>query len=58
MQTVRIIIGWMCSQSEGVDLQTNYVETVKGLTPEKVQAFIATILSAGNQASVVMMPEK
>ena len=44
--------------AEGVDLQTNYVETVKGLTPEKVQAFIATILSAGNQASVVMMPEK
>jgi zinc protease len=44
--------------AEGVDLQTNYAETVKALTPQKVQKFIADFLAAGNHASIVMMPTK
>ena len=44
--------------AEGVDLQTNYAETVKALTPAKVQKFIADFLAAGNHASIVMMPKK
>jgi zinc protease len=41
-----------------VDLQTNYVETVKAVTNQKVQDFIKQMISAGNHASIVMMPEK
>ena len=44
--------------AEGVDLQTKYTETVKALTPQKVQKFLADMLAAGNHASIVMMPEK
>jgi len=44
--------------TEGVDLQTDYEETVKALTPEKLQKFLSGIVNAGNHASVVMMPEK
>ena len=44
--------------AEGVDLQTNYAQVVKALTPQKVQKFIADFLAAGNHASVVMMPTK
>jgi zinc protease len=44
--------------AEGVDIETNYEETVKGLTNEKVQKFLADMLAAGNHASIVMMPEK
>ena len=44
--------------AEGVDLQTNYVETVKAVTNQKVQDFIKQMISAGNHASIVMMPEK
>ncbi len=44
--------------AEGVDLQTNYAQTVKALTPQKVQKFISDILAAGNRVSVVMMPTK
>ena len=44
--------------AEGVDLQTNYEATVKGLTTEKVQKFLADLLAAGNHASIVMEPEK
>jgi zinc protease len=44
--------------AEGVDLQTNYAQAVKALTPQKVQKFISDFLAAGNQASVVMMPAK
>ena len=44
--------------AEGVDLQTNYVETVKALTAEKIQKFLGDIVAAGNHASIVMMPEK
>ena len=44
--------------AEGVDLQTNYVETVKAVTNQKVQDFIKQIINAGNHASIVMMPEK
>ena len=44
--------------AEGIDLQTNYAETVKGVTTQKVQNFIKQIISAGNHASIVMMPEK
>ena len=43
--------------AEGVDLQTNYAETVKALTSQKVQSFIADFIAAGNHASIVMMPE-
>ena len=44
--------------AEGVDLQTGYEETVKSLTPEKLQKFLADFVSAGNHAEIVMMPEK
>jgi zinc protease len=44
--------------AEGVDLQTNYVETVKAVTNQKVQNFIKQMINAGNHASIVMMPEK
>ena len=44
--------------AEGVDLQTNYAETVKAVTNQKVQKFIADMINAGNHASIVMMPEK
>ena len=44
--------------AEGVDLQTGYEETVKSLTPEKLQKFLADLVSAGNHAEIVMMPEK
>ena len=44
--------------AEGVDLQTNYAETVKAITAQKVQKFLADIIAAGNHASIVMMPEK
>ena len=44
--------------SEGVDMQTNYAETVKSLTTKDLSSFLAEILKAGNHASVVMMPEK
>ena len=44
--------------AEGVDLQTGYAETVKALTPAKVQKFITDFLAAGNHASSVMMPTK
>ena len=44
--------------AEGVDLQTNYVDTVKALTTQKVQNFLKDLVSAGNHASIVMMPEK
>ena len=44
--------------AEGVDLQTNYVETVKALTPQKIQQFLAAFLATGNYAEIVMMPEQ
>jgi zinc protease len=44
--------------AEGVDLQTKYNETVKAVTNQKVQSFIKQLISAGNHASIVMMPEK
>ncbi len=44
--------------AEGVDLQTGYEETVKSLTSEKLQKFLADLVSAGNHAEIVMMPEK
>ena len=44
--------------AEGVDLQTNYEQTVKGLTAQKLQKFLASILAAGNHAEIVMMPAK
>ena len=44
--------------AEGVDLQTNYTETVKAVTNQKVQKFIADMINAGNHASIVMMPEQ
>ena len=44
--------------AEGVDLQTNYAETVKAVTNQKVQNFIKQMISAGNHASIVMMPEQ
>ena len=44
--------------AQGVDLQTNYAETVKAVTAQKVQKFLADMIAAGNHASIVMMPEK
>ena len=44
--------------AEGVDLQTDYEATVKGLTTQKVSKFLADILATGNHASIVMMPEQ
>jgi zinc protease len=44
--------------AEGVDLQTDYVQTVKALTPQKISNFLREIVKAGNHASIVMMPEK
>ena len=44
--------------AEGVDLQTDYEQTVKALTPEKVRQFLADFVAAGNRAEIVMMPEK
>jgi zinc protease len=44
--------------AEGVDLQTNYEQTVKALTPQKISNFLREIVKAGNHASIVMMPEK
>ena len=38
--------------------QTKYNETVKAVTNQKVQSFIKQLISAGNHASIVMMPEK
>ena len=43
--------------AEGVDLQTDYAQTVKALTPQKISAFLREIVMAGNHASIVMMPE-
>ena len=44
--------------AEGVDLQTDYAQTVKALTPQKISNFLREIVMAGNHASIVMMPEK
>ena len=44
--------------AEGVDLQTDYAQTVKALTPQKISDFLREIATTGNHASIVMMPEK
>ena len=52
---INVLTEWT---AEGVDLQTNYAETVKAVTAQKVQKFLADMINAGNHASIVMMPEK
>ena len=42
----------------GIDTHTDYVKVVNSLTPEKVSAFVNTILGAGNNIEVVMLPEE
>ena len=42
----------------GIDLHTQYKQTVQQQTPEAIQAFIAELLKAGNRVEVVMMPEE
>lgn len=42
----------------GVDLHTDYKQTVQAQTPETISAFIAEMLKAGNRVEVVMMPEE
>ena len=44
--------------AEGVDIHTDYVKTVNGLMPAKVQQMVAKMLEAGNHAEIVMMPAK
>lgn len=43
--------------AEGVDIQTNYVNVLKGLTTQKLQKFIGSIINTGNHAEIVMKPE-
>lgn len=40
----------------GFDSETDYVETLKGVTPAKVQAFTTKFLEQGNRLEVVMEP--
>lgn len=42
----------------GIDLHTDYKQTVQAQTPESISAFIAEMLKAGNRVEVVMMPEE
>ena len=44
--------------AEGVDIQTNYVNVVKGLTTQKIQKFIGSIINSGNHAEIIMKPEQ
>lgn len=44
--------------AEGVDIQTNYINVVKGLTTQKIQKFIGELINTGNHAEIIMMPEK
>lgn len=43
---------------DGVDMNSNYREIVKNLTPESMQNFIKEVVSQGNRGMVTMMPEK
>ena len=42
----------------GVDTHTTYKDVVNAQTPETVAAFMKQLLSAGNFAEIVMMPEE
>ena len=42
----------------GLDTQTDYEKTVNALTPEKVAAFMKSLLSTGDSVEVLMTPEK
>jgi len=40
----------------GFNGETAYEETIKGITPAKIQAFAKKLLGQGNQIEVVMEP--
>jgi len=42
----------------GVDTHTNYKDVVNAQTPETVAAFVKTLLSSGDFAEIIMMPEE
>ncbi len=42
----------------GIDLYSNYVNMVNGITPQQVSDFIKKVLASGNKIEVVMMPEE
>ena len=44
--------------AKGFDGYTRYDEILRGLTPEKVQAFARELLSQGNYIEIVMAPEE
>ena len=42
----------------GVDFQTKYKDTVKGVTPKKIANFLKALSATGNRIQVVMLPTK
>lgn len=42
----------------GVDFQTGYKDAVNALTPERIAAFLKSLVAAGNHSDVIMTPEK
>ena len=42
----------------GLDFQTGYKDAVNSLTPERIAAFLKSLVDAGNKSCVVMTPEK
>ena len=42
----------------GVDFQTGYKDAVNALTPERIAAFLKSLVAAGNHTDVVMTPIK
>ncbi len=41
-----------------VDINTDYKQTVQAQTPESIAAFVKELLSAGNRAEIIMLPEE
>jgi zinc protease len=41
----------------GIDMHTDYEQTVKAQTPETISRFVAEVLSSGNRAEVIMQTE-
>ena len=42
----------------GTDSHTEYKALIEAQTPEKVAAFVRQLVSAGNHATVMMLPEE
>ena len=42
----------------GLDFQTGYKDAVNSLTPERIAAFLKSLVDAGHKSCVVMTPEK